>query len=140
MAKKYNKKLLILALVALIGFGAGSAILSYFSAKADEADQAPSSIPTNTKIKTNIDYIIDYSNNGDDPDTANFKDDDYYIVEIGSGSQSSLEGFSHGDADNPSGFNKLVVTGNKTAEVQPNDMSNFTLWIILKMIHTGMKH
>ena len=36
----------------------------------------------------------------------------------------SLEGFSAGDADNPSGFNRLVVTGNKTVAIQPNDMRN----------------
>ena len=125
MAKRYNKKLLILSLVALIGFASIATIFSYIHSRAAEGGTGSSAgVPDNDKIKTNIDYIIDYSNNGDDPETENFIDDKYYIVEIGSGSQSSLEGFSAGDADNPSGFNRLVVTGNKTVAIQPNDMRN----------------
>lgn len=125
MAKRYNKKLLILSLVALIGFASIATIFSYIHSRAAEGGTGSSAgVPDNDKIKTNIDYIIDYSNNGDDPETENFIDDNYYIVEIGSGSQSSLEGFSAGDADNPSGFNRLVVTGNKTVAIQPNDMRN----------------
>lgn len=125
MAKRYNKKLLILSLVALIGFASIATIFSYILSRAAEGGTGVGSdTPENNSIKTNIDYIIDFSNNGDDPDTENFIDDKYYIVEIGAGNESSLKGFSAGDADNPSGFNKYVVTGNKTVAIQPNDMRN----------------
>ena len=76
MAKRYNKKLLILSLVALIGFASIATIFSYIHSRAAEGGTGSSAgVPDNDKIKTNIDYIIDYSNNGDDPETENFIDD-----------------------------------------------------------------
>lgn len=120
LSKKYKFFIIFTIIIACIA----SAILSMRWIKADEraselADNIDMADGDNASGgKTNIDHIIDFVNAGDDPDTVDFLDDYYYIVEIGSGSPSTLADFIvdlDGENNPISGkFYDLVIDGNKT--------------------------
>lgn len=133
---KLRKRILITFFTLIFITGLGAAVWSYRKAIAEDAhDTEIESVDMATRQPnfTNIDYIIENSNDSTlVPDANGYDESEYHIVEISSGSPSFLQYFSVVDVTDPNSstadtdddyasFRTLVLTNHRSNN-QPNAM------------------
>ena len=113
MRKLKNKSITIIISMLLLFVGAFT-WLTFSLSRADEyEDEAPGDT-TVSNVKTNIDLIIQNSNDTEKEDSFR----QYHSVEISSGAPASCKGFCEKASDNTTQFELLVLNEHRTKQMQ----------------------